>query len=65
MLATLKAGKNDIAFKSQGHNLAGLLFTPESFDPTQKYSTVIFSGPFNQVKEQPGAIYGKKLAEKG
>ena len=63
--ATLTAGKNNVTFKSQGYNLAGLLFTPENFDPTQKYPTIIFSGPFNQVKEQTGAVYGRKLAQKG
>ena len=60
-----KAGKNEMTFKSQGVALAGLLFTPENFDETQKYPTVVFSGPFNQVKEQMGALYGKKFAEKG
>lgn len=62
---SLKSGVNKISFKSQGHNLAGLLIIPENYNPTQKYPTVIFSGPFNQVKEQTGAIYGEKLAKKG
>lgn len=61
----LQAGKNEVALKSQGVKLAGLLFTPEDFDETKKYSTVVFSGPFNQIKEQMGAIYGKKFAAKG
>ncbi len=63
--ATLKAGRNEITFQSQGHKLAGFLFVPQGFDTAQTYPSVIFSGPFNQVKEQTGAIYGKKLAEKG
>lgn len=65
LTSTLKAGKNNITFKSQGCNLAGLLFTPEDFDATHSYPTVIFTGPFNQVKEQTGTVYGTKLAQKG
>ncbi|MFA8451921.1 MAG: alpha/beta hydrolase [Bacteroidales bacterium] len=45
--------------------LAGLLFTPEKFDQSKKYPTVVFSGPFNQIKEQMGTVYGKKFADKG
>ena len=62
---TLNAGRNEITFKSQGHRLAGLLFAPEGFDAAKTYPTVIFSPPFNQVKEQTGAVYGRKLAQKG
>jgi len=39
-----KAGKNEVTFKSQGAKLAGLIFTPGSFDETKKYPTVVFSG---------------------
>ncbi len=63
--ATLKAGRNEITYRSQGHTLAGFLFTPPGFDAAQTYPAVIFSGPFNQVKEQTGAVYGEKLAQKG
>lgn len=61
----LKSGKNEVTFKSQGVKLAGFLFTPEGFDESQIYPTIIFSGPFNQVKEQMGSKYGKKFAKKG
>ncbi|APD06187.1 uncharacterized protein UJ101_00648 [Flavobacteriaceae bacterium UJ101] len=61
----LQAGKNNVTFKSQGVNLSGLLFTPENFDTSKKYPTIVFSGPFNQVKEQMGALYGQKFANKG
>ncbi len=61
----LKSGKNEIQFKSQGYNLAALLYLPEGFDASNQYPAVIFSGPFNQIKEQTGAIYGRKLAAKG
>ncbi|BDD12574.1 hypothetical protein FUAX_50060 (plasmid) [Fulvitalea axinellae] len=65
IMKNLKAGTNDVTFKSQGVKLAGLLFTPEGFDSAEKYPAVVFSGPFNQVKEQMGAVYGKKMAELG
>ena len=55
-----KAGKNRVMFKSQGVKLSGLIFTPEDFDPNKSYPAVVFSGPFNQVKEQTGAVYAKE-----
>ena len=58
-------GKNSVKYMSQGVKLAGDLYVPSNFDKTKKYPTVIFSGPFNQVKEQTGAVYAKKLIEKG
>ena len=59
------SGKNSVTFKSQGAELAGNLYIPEGFDTSGKYPTVVFSGPFNQVKEQMGAKYGQKFANKG
>lgn len=68
-LEALKAGENKVFFtsKTMGGDLrlAGLLFLPDGFDPSRKYPTVVFTGPFNQVKEQTGAFYGRKLAEQG
>lgn len=62
---SIQQGINKVQFKSQGSNLAGLLFVPENFDPTKQYPAVVFSGPFNQIKEQMGAVYGQKFAEQG
>ena len=42
--APLQAGRNEVTFKSQGVNLAGLLFTPDDFDASKKYPAVVFSG---------------------
>ena len=61
----LSAGPNTVTFESQGHDLVAHLYTPEDFDTALSYPTVIFSPPFNQVKEQTGAVYGRKLAELG
>ncbi|NET59689.1 MAG: alpha/beta hydrolase [Symploca sp. SIO2E6] len=61
----LNFGKNEISFTSQGYTLAANLYVPEGFDASDSYPTVIYSPPFNQVKEQSGAIYCRKLAERG
>ncbi|MDN5210507.1 alpha/beta hydrolase [Fulvivirgaceae bacterium BMA12] len=61
----LKPGANSVHFKSQGLQLAGDLYTPDNFDPSASYPAIVFAGPFNQVKEQMGAVYGKKLSSKG
>lgn len=64
-MENFKAGKNEVKFWSQGVQLAGLIFTPADFDASKSYPTVVFSGPFNQIKEQMGTVYGEKFAEKG
>ena len=61
----LKTGVNRVHFRSQGLQLAGDLYAPENFNESGSYPTIVFSGPFNQVKEQMGAVYGKKLSAKG
>lgn len=64
-MQNLHAGRNDITFKSQGHVLAGHLYTPDGFDPAGIYPAVVISSAFNQVKEQTGAVYGARLAQQG
>lgn len=61
----LGSGINNISFKSQGENLSAHLYLPKGFEQNGNYPAIIFSPPFNQVKEQTGAVYGKKLAELG
>jgi len=63
--AMLKAGKNTITFKSHGYNIAGLLFTPDDFDPAKKYPTILFNEPGLSVKEMMGSAYGLKMAKRG
>ncbi len=62
---TLASGRNYIRFKSLGNNLAAHLYIPEGFDENGSCPAIIYSGPFNQVKEQTGAVYGPRLAERG
>ena len=64
-MKNLNAGENAITFQSQGYKLAANLYAPEGFDSSGSYPAVIYSPPFNQVKEQTGAIYGRKLAQRG
>lgn len=54
-----------VTFKSGDYQLSGNLYLPQGFDASQKYPAIVFTPPFNQVKEQMGAAYGQKLAEKG
>ncbi|MEM7303817.1 MAG: alpha/beta hydrolase [Pseudomonadota bacterium] len=62
---SLTAGKNSITFKSFGVDLAGDLYLPEGFDPSQKYKTIVGSSPFPQVKDQVPATYGPEMAARG
>ena len=61
----LTSGRNNITFKSLNFNLAAHLYTPEGFDASGSYPAVVYSPPFNQVKEQTGAIYARELAKHG
>tara|TARA_Y100001960_G_C14770075_1_gene879389 strand:- start:135 stop:1067 length:933 start_codon:yes stop_codon:yes gene_type:complete len=68
-LSNIKPGLNEVTFisKTMGGDLklAGHLHAPDDFDSSKKYPTIVFTGPFNQVKEQMALVYGKKLAKKG
>lgn len=68
-LTNLLPGLNEITFlsKTMGGDLSlsGSLYLPDDFDAKKQYPAVVFTGPFNQVKEQMGAYYGSKMAKKG
>lgn len=68
-LESLKPSVNKVEFisKTMGGDLklAGLLFLPDNFSPLKKYPAVVFTGPFNQIKEQMGSFYGAKMAKQG
>jgi fermentation-respiration switch protein FrsA (DUF1100 family) len=61
----MKAGKNEVQFKSFGDTVIGNLYCPQDFDLTRKYLAVIVAGPLGTVKEQAGGVFAQKLAEKG
>lgn len=62
---SLTAGKNSVYFYSEGYKLAGDLYLPDDFDPSEKYPTVLYAKVGTQVKEQVGAVYGKKMSKLG
>ena len=64
-MENLKAGKNEVTFKSFGVELAGDLYLPEGFDPNKKYKAIVGASPFPQVKEQIPATYGPAMADRG
>lgn len=64
-LQKLTPGRNKTTFKSQGVNLSAHLYLPETFNEKSSYPAVVFSPPFNQVKEQTGAVYAEHLADLG
>ncbi|UTW64761.1 alpha/beta hydrolase [bacterium SCSIO 12741] len=64
-MENLKAGKNEVTFKSFGVELAGDLYLPEGFDASKKYKAIVSASPFPQVKEQVMATYGPEMAERG
>lgn len=62
---SLTEGKNTVSFKSQGVNLAAHLYLPDGFNQDSHYPAIVFSPPFNQVKEQTGAVYAEHLRKLG
>lgn len=57
---------SDVRFKNRfGITLAGHLYLPKDFDPTQKYAAIAVSGPFGAVKEQSSGLYAQELAKYG
>ena len=64
-MENLKAGKNEVTFKSFGVDLAGDLYLPEGFDASKKYKAIVGASPFPQVKDQIPATYGPEMAKRG
>ncbi len=64
-MENLKAGKNEVTFKSFGVDLAGDLYLPEDFDASKKYKAIVGASPFPQVKGQIPATYGPEMAARG
>lgn len=61
----LTAGKNQVAFRSFGVELAGDLYMPVGFDETKTYKAIVGASPFPQVKDQIPATYGSEMAARG
>lgn len=48
-----------------GFTIAGHLYLPTDFDPSNQYAAIAISGPFGAVKEQASGLYAQTLAERG
>ncbi|MDQ2922085.1 MAG: alpha/beta hydrolase [Acidobacteriota bacterium] len=57
--------KRKISFKRDGLTLVGNLFTPENFDESGHYNSIIVEGSFTSVKEQMPGTYAQKFANEG
>ena len=65
MTSEIKPGVNTVTFKSFGVALTGNLYTPEDFNPNNKYVAIVGASPFPQVKEQVLRTYGPEMAKRG
>ena len=54
-----------ISFKNRNIDIAGNIYFPNEFDETKTYAALVLATPGSSVKEQIGAIYAEKLAERG
>jgi dienelactone hydrolase len=54
-----------VSFQSEGTNLVGNLFLPETYASGQKLPGVIVGGSWMTVKEQMAGLYAKLLAREG
>lgn len=54
-----------ISFKNRNIDIAGNIYFPNEFDETKTYAVLVLATPGSSVKEQIGAIYAEKLAERG
>lgn len=48
-----------------GLNMAGNLYTPADFDPSQQYPAIVVAHPNGGVKEQVAGLFAQSLAETG
>lgn len=54
-----------VTFKKFDLNVAGLLFLPPNFDPSQSYPALVVTHPGGGVKEQCSSLYGWHMAQAG
>ncbi|MBB6734897.1 alpha/beta hydrolase [Cohnella zeiphila] len=54
-----------ISFKNRSIDVAGNIHLPNGFDASKTYAAIVLATPGSSVKEQIGAIYAEKLAERG
>ncbi|MGO6747298.1 alpha/beta hydrolase [Rhizobium ruizarguesonis] len=54
-----------VSFKNGSIDIAGALHLPDDFDEGQTYAALVIVTPGSSVKEQIGAIWGGRMAERG
>ena len=54
-----------IAFKNGSIAVAGALHLPENFDEARVHAALVIVTPGSSVKEQIGAVWGRKMADRG
>lgn len=55
----------NVSFPNAGVDIAADLRLPDGFDPGQRYAAVVLGTPGSSVKEQIGANYAGRLADRG
>ncbi|UHD45805.1 alpha/beta hydrolase [Aureimonas altamirensis] len=54
-----------VSFKNRNIDVAGNIHLPNDLDQTGSYAALVLATPGSSVKEQIGAVYAEKLAERG
>ena len=54
-----------VNFKNGSINIAGNIYFPKGFNEKEKYAALVIVTPGSNVKEQIGAFYGERMAERG
>lgn len=55
----------EVTFKNGNMDVAGAVHLPEVFDSAKTYPALVVATPGSSVKEQIGAVYAQRMAEKG
>ncbi len=62
---TMPTATRRVSFRNGNVTIAGALHLPDGFDGTQTYAALVVVIPGSSVKEQIGAVWGAKMAERG
>ena len=62
---SLKPGKNEVSFESEGLQLKGHLYLPTDYQEGDQLPGIVVGGSWTTVKEQMAGLYAQKLADQG